>query len=145
CCLRALREAARRYPGAGRLCPRIVSMADPARPWYVGGTFSLWCGIPVQDRARRGADPGALPYAVDYATGCAMLIRPAVIRAVGSFDPEFFAYCEDLDLSLRARRAGFTILFVPGSLVYHAVSDRPERAWLRIYYSTRNLLEVMRC
>jgi hypothetical protein len=30
------------------------------------------------------------------------------------------------------------------SLVYHDVGDEPQRAALRIYYSTRNLLEVMR-
>ena len=31
-----------------------------------------------------------------------------------------------------------------GSLVYHDVGDEPGRAELRIYYSTRNLMEVMR-
>jgi hypothetical protein len=36
------------------------------------------------------------------------------------------------------------VLFVPASLVYHDVSDEPGRAALRIYYSTRNLMEVMR-
>jgi GT2 family glycosyltransferase len=140
--LEALLEEAYRNPGAGLLCPRIVSMADPARAWYIGGTFSLWAGIPVQTRAARG--DGARPREVDYATGCAMLMTPAVIRAVGSFDPDLFAYCEDLDLSLRARKAGFKVVFVPVSVVYHAVNDRTDRAWLRIYYSTRNLLEVMR-
>lgn len=142
--LDALLEAAYRCPRAGLLCPRIVSMANPTRPWYAGGTFTLWSGIPVQVRSRRGADSSGRPREVDYATGCAMLINPAVIRAVGSFDPQFFAYCEDLDLSLRARKAGFKVLYVPGSLVHHAVTDRTDRAWLRIYYSTRNLLEVMR-
>jgi len=81
---------------------------------------------------------------VDYATGCAMLVHPALMQRVGSFDVEFFAYCEDLDLSIRARRAGYRILFVPESLVYHDVSDEPRRAALRIYYSTRNLIEVVR-
>jgi len=139
-----LLEAASQWPAAGLLCPRIVSLADPRRPWYEGGTFSLWSGIPVQARSRRGADIRGRPREVDYATGCVVLINPAVIHAVGSFAPEFFAYCEDLDLSLRARQAGFKILFVPESLVHHGVTDRADRASLRIYYSTRNLLEVMR-
>ncbi len=84
------------------------------------------------------------PEEVVFATGCAMLIDPAVIRAVGSFDSRLFAYCEDLDLSLRARKAGFKILVVPASVVYHAVAHGDQRLWPRIYYSTRNLLEVMR-
>ncbi len=142
--LSGLLAAAARRPDAGLLCPRIMFLANPQKPWYTGGTFSLWSGIPVQVRARERANLQSHPREVDYATGCAMLINPAVIRAVGTFDSEFFAYCEDLDLSLRARRAGFKILFVPDSLVLHAVTDQADRVSLRIYYSTRNLLEVMR-
>ena len=109
----------------------------------MGGSFSLWSGIPVQ--ARRRSDIAGLdsPREVDYATGCAMLIRPAVVRSVGSFDARLFAYCEDLDFSLRARNAGFSVLVVPRARVRHAVADSDRRS-RSIYYSTRNLLEVMR-
>jgi hypothetical protein len=129
---------------AGLVSPQIVHLSRPEQAWYQGGRFSLWSGIPVQGHRRRAMRGGGRPREVDYATGCAMLVRPEVIRRVGSFDPSFFAYCEDLDLSIRARRAGFRVLFVPGSLVYHDVGEEPERAALRIYYSTRNLIEVMR-
>jgi GT2 family glycosyltransferase len=143
--LDALLHAAYQSPEAGVLCPQIVSMADPRKPWYAGGTFSLWSGIPIQQTRPRRATPICdQPWEVDYATGCAMLINPAVVHAVGSFDPQFFMYCEDLDFSLRVRQAGFKILFVPASLVHHAVTEETDRASLRIYYSTRNLLEVMR-
>ena len=139
--LDALLRAAYQSPEAGVLCPQIVS---PRKLWYAGGTFSLWSGIPVQERPRRAAPLRGRPREVDYATGCAMLIHRAVVSAVGSFDPQFFMYCEDLDFSLRARQAGFKILLVPASLVHHAVTDETDRVSLRIYYSTRNLLEVMR-
>ena len=137
-------RAASEVSDAGLLSPQILHMGRPGKAWYQGGTFSLWSGIPRQGHRRRAMPLGCRPREVDYATGCAMLIRPAVIRRVGSFDRELFAYCEDLDLSIRARRAGFRVLFVPASLVYHDVSDEPRRAALRIYYSTRNLIEVMR-
>ena len=140
--LEVLLRAVAQSPGVGVLCPQIVS---PRRLWYAGGTFSLWSGIPRQQRrSRNSARMSGPPREVDYATGCAMLIDPAVVRAVGSFDPQFFLYCEDLDFSLRVRRAGFKILFVPASLVHHAVTDESDREELRVYYSTRNLLEVMR-
>jgi len=143
--LDALLGATRQSPGAGVWCPQIVSMADPRRIWYAGGAFSLWSGVPTQEaRSRSGAALRGQPRDVDYATGCAMLIDPDVVRAVGSFDPEFFMYCEDLDFSLRARRAGFRIVFVPASLVRHAIMPESDRESLRIYYSTRNLLRVMR-
>jgi GT2 family glycosyltransferase len=142
--LAPLVSAATQVGEAGLFSPHIVHMAQPEKAWYQGGRFSLWSGIPVQKPRRRATVLDGPPRDVDYATGCAMLIRPAVIRRVGSFDPAFFAYCEDLDLSIRARRAGFRVLFVPASVVYHDVTDEPGRASLRIYYSTRNLLEVMR-
>ena len=72
-----------------------------------------------------------------------MLIRPAVVRSVGSLDARLFAYCEDLDFSLRARNAGFSVLVVPRARVHHAAADS-DRLSRSIYYSTRNLLEVMR-
>ena len=132
-----------RVSDAGLLSPQIVAMEYPERAWYRGGSFSLWSGIPVQGHRQRLEDASRPPREVDYATGCAMLVRPAVIRRIGSFDPRFFAYCEDLDLSMRARRAGFRILFVPASVVYHETIREPDRGALRIYYSTRNLIEVM--
>jgi GT2 family glycosyltransferase len=138
--LRAMRGAR----DAGLLSPQIVAMERPDRAWYRGGKFSLWCGIPVQGHRQPLEDVRRPPREVDYATGCAMLVRPAVIHRVGSFDARFFAYCEDVDLSVRARRAGFRVLFVPASLVYHEASREPDRVSLRIYYSTRNLFEVMR-
>ena len=136
-------RAANQARDAGLVCPQILKMADPARAWYQGGQFSLWSGIPVQTH-RSGKDIDRPPREVDYATGCAMLVRPALLQKVGSFDLRFFAYCEDVDLSIRARQAGFRILYVPASIVYHDVADEPGRASLKIYYSTRNLMEVMR-
>jgi GT2 family glycosyltransferase len=137
-------DAMDRIPDAGLVSPQIIAMERPERAWYRGGKFSLWTGIPVQGHRRRLEDVTRPPRDVDYATGCAMLVRPAVIQRIGSFDPRFLAYCEDLDLSMRARGGGFRILFVPASVVHHEINREPDRAALRIYYSTRNLIEVMR-
>ena len=83
-CLDLLVKAAADSPETGLLSPHIVSMTKPPRPWYVGGSFSLWSGIPVQARRRSDIAGLGAPREVDYATGCAMLIRPAVVRSVGS-------------------------------------------------------------
>jgi GT2 family glycosyltransferase len=142
--LAPLLTAAADHADAGLLSPQIVHLDRPGEAWYRGGRFSPWTGIPTQGHRGRvlGRDEAAREVA--YATGCAMLVRPALIRRVGAFDDRLFAYCEDLDLSIRARGVGYRVLFVPGSLVYHDVGDEPGRAELRIYYSTRNLMEVMR-
>ena len=56
---------------------------------------------------------------VDYISGCAMLLRRAALERVGLLDPTFFAYHEDLDWCMRARRAGFRVAYVPTAVVYH--------------------------
>lgn len=54
--------------------------------------------------------------------GCCVLFRAEALRAVGLFDEDFFAYHEDIDWSLRARAAGWTLVFEPFARVYHARS-----------------------
>jgi hypothetical protein len=57
----------------------------------------------------------------------------AIRLPTGYFDRDYFMYLEDLDLGWRARLAGWTAEFVPGSIAYHkwhGSSDRHGRAWL---------------
>lgn len=52
--------------------------------------------------------------------GGGVLLRAEMLDEVGVFDPAFFAYYEDTDLSWRARRAGWHTLAVPESVIRHA-------------------------
>ncbi|MEI6632891.1 MAG: glycosyltransferase family 2 protein [Chlamydiota bacterium] len=52
-------------------------------------------------------------------SGGACLLRSAALRKVGLFEPGYFIFLEDIDLSWRIRLAGYRILAVPGSVVYH--------------------------
>ncbi len=54
------------------------------------------------------------------ASGAACLWRADAFRRLGGFAEEFFAYYEDVDLSLRARRAGYEIWFAPAAIAWHA-------------------------
>jgi len=45
-----------------------------------------------------------------------------MIAQTGFFDANFFAYCEDTDLGLRGRRAGWHALLAAGAVVYHKYS-----------------------
>jgi GT2 family glycosyltransferase len=143
-CLGHLVAAARALGRPGILSPQIAFRDAPGTVWSRGGEFSLWGRGPRNAGWRQPVDVHRPVADVAWASGCAMLIDPAVIRAVGLFDPRFFAYCEDLDLSLRARRAGFQVAVVPAALVHHAAIYAPARMAQRVYYSTRNLLEVLR-
>jgi GT2 family glycosyltransferase len=52
--------------------------------------------------------------------GGGAVLRADALRQVGLFDPDFFAYYEDTDLSWRLRRAGWQIAAVPGARIHHA-------------------------
>lgn len=53
------------------------------------------------------------------ASGGALLLRAQALREVGLFDPAYFAYYEDVDLSLRAARAGWLAWYVAAATARH--------------------------
>jgi GT2 family glycosyltransferase len=59
-----------------------------------------------------------------WASGACLAIPRAVFEATNGFDEAFFMYCEDVDLSWRARALGFAVLTCPRALFLHAVRDR---------------------
>ena len=56
---------------------------------------------------------------VDGVSGGAALLRCAALREVGLFDPGYFAYYEDVDLSLRARAAGWLCWYAGAGIARH--------------------------
>lgn len=60
---------------------------------------------------------------VEHLSGAALLFRRKIFEELGGFDDAFApAYCEDADLSLRLRRAGYSLLYEPDALVAHHLS-----------------------
>lgn len=70
---------------------------------------------------------------VDWVSGASLLVRRAVIDTVGGFDEGYFLYFEETDLCLRARRAGFSTLYVRESRVAHEGSaSTGMKGWTRV-------------
>ncbi|MBQ8557077.1 MAG: glycosyltransferase [Clostridia bacterium] len=72
-----------------------------------------------------------VPTCVEFATGCFMLIRTGFLRQLGGFDPRYFLYHEDSDLSRRALRLG-SIVYHPDMCVTHDWKRSEGRTWHRL-------------
>lgn len=78
---------------------------------------------------------------VDQVIGAYFVIRRALFDRLGGFDERFFVYFEEVDLSLRARLAGYQSVFFAGATAYHAggvSSDQVKAA--RLFYTLRGRL-----
>lgn len=55
----------------------------------------------------------------DWVVGCFYLVRPAVLKQIGLFDPRYFLYFEEVDHCLRTRQAGWQVACLTDTTVVH--------------------------
>jgi GT2 family glycosyltransferase len=134
--------------------PKIFYLHNKALLWNAGGKFHSWIGI---SRTIGLGKSDSAKYAniqsTDWISGCCMLIKNSVVEQVGLLDENFFAYYEDVDWSLRIRKAGYHLTYIPQSTIYHAAGASVKRD-IRInegnlnpvihFYDTRNHLYLLR-
>ena len=131
-------------------CPRIYlggASSESGRLWFVSGSVKLWAGLFQNPAFDEPVSPHwSEPMNMGYASGCCMLIPASILRNIGMFDISFFAYCEDIDFSLRAHKAGFQLRYVPEAHLWHGSSRPTQRTRTATYryLSTRNNLWVVR-
>ena len=108
---------------AGLVAPKICYAGEPDRIWSAGGEISMWTGT-MRHRGIRETDRGQWDEGceVDYASGCCLLARRAVVEQVGLLDTSYFMYTEDADWCLRAARQGYRTLYEPRALIWHKIS-----------------------
>ncbi len=144
--LAALLEALQRHPSAGIAGAKIRYFNRPSTLWFAGGVLNdrsgrgRHMGIGEEDRGQYDQERF-----VDFVTGCCLLVRREVIDRIGMLDEEYFAYYEDSDFCLRARRAGFQVVFTPSARLLHKVSGTAVREGpVYLYFTLRNRLLFLR-
>jgi GT2 family glycosyltransferase len=139
--LKALVQAADSYPEAGFFASKLVDFND-RRILDGAGDVLRRSGLPY--RLGHGEpDRGQYDEAAFIFGACAgaALYRRSMLDEIGLFDEDFFANCEDGDLSFRAQLAGYRCLYVPGSVVYHMGSATfGKRSATSTRLGTRNSL-----
>lgn len=111
--------------------------------WYAGGLVD-WANVYASHRGVDEVDQGQYDRAIEtpFVTGCSMMIKRSVIDSVGLLDDAYYLYLEDLDYCLRAKRAGFRLMYQPTSVIWHVNAGSSGGAGNPIhdYYITRNRL-----
>jgi GT2 family glycosyltransferase len=118
--LRELVAVAESDPKIGLLSPKIYYFEPPDRIWYAGGVRKPMRSLPkhLGLHQRDDGDNSATREATFF-TGCALLIKAAVIRQIGLLDEVFFLGFEDADWSVRALQAGYKGVYVPAAVIWH--------------------------
>ncbi len=112
------------HPETGAVQPKIYCNDDRSLLWNGGSSFYFWIGhasaIDHRSIFKKGSERTK---EVDWITGCAFLTRSAVLRESGKFAENMFMYYEDVDLSFRIKRSGYTLAYHPQSIIYHVAGS----------------------
>jgi GT2 family glycosyltransferase len=130
----ALLAFARQNPSHGVYGGRTLRpdrSVDPSSCWGAPTLWSHLCfglGLSTAFQRSRLFDPDSLGTwqrdtvrSVGVVTGCLLLLPRTLFAELGGFDPRFFMYGEDVDLSMRARAAGWDPVVTPAAEVVHHV------------------------
>lgn len=121
--------------------PRQLQSAGAYINYFIGKTYNRFDGQLDIGQAEEIIEP-------DFLCGAAFLITKRLLRVIGGFDEEFFMYYEETDLCLRARKAGFRILYIPHSHVWHCEKLFTSSAKISTeklqYFMLRNSIIFMR-
>ena len=76
-------------------------------------------------------------HAAEVLSGAFLMVRRDVLDRVGGFDEDFFMYGEDIDLSYRIRKAGFTNQYLADAPILHfkgASTEKNRLLYVKMFY-----------
>ena len=78
---------------------------------------------------------------VDVLSGAYLMVRSALFRSLGGFDESFFMYAEDIDLSLRVKKAGYACYYFPAITILHSkgMSTQKDQVYVNRFYGAMSL------
>ena len=81
---------------------------------------------------------------VTCACTAASMFRRSILDKIGLFDDRFYYPVEDADLGLRINFAGYKVLYVPSSVVYHKMGATMGRVNVtKLYHTEKNRLRAL--
>jgi GT2 family glycosyltransferase len=138
------------HPDIGAVQPLIYHHPERSKIWNGGGFFNRML---AKSFSNRTFDGNIDPKEIDWISGCAFMVRSSVLKETGLFNEKYFAYHEDVDLSLRIKDAGYKLVFIPQAIIYHIGGGSSNSSEKRKegyqspdvhYYNTRNQIWIIR-
>lgn len=120
-----------------------AKMLQMHKPELLDGAGDLYCALGwafALGKGKTAADHYTKPAKIFSSCGGAAIYRMDMLREIGFFDENHFAYLEDVDLGWRARIAGYENRYEPSAVVYHAGSGFSGSRYneFKINLSSRN-------
>lgn len=115
----------------GLVSAKVLLASEPENVNSVGNPVNYLCFSWAGSLGDRSSDHET-PCSIAGVSGATFAIRRAVWDELGGFDDHYFAYCEDMDLSLRAWQRGYTVTLNPSAVSWHwhEFSRNPQKMYL---------------
>lgn len=150
-CFTACTGFMKEHPGAGALGIRMLdgrgrflreskrAFPSPLTSLYkLSGLSKLFPRSSTFSRYHLGHLPENENNEVDVLAGAFMFIRKEVLDKTGGFDESFFMYGEDVDLSFRIQKAGYSNYYFAGSSIIHFKGESTRKVsmnYVRMFYT----------
>jgi len=133
----------------GLVQPKLLSMQKKTHFDYSGGAggeidvfgFPFARGRVFIDLEKDESQYDELTNEIFWASGTAVLIRKSLMEKIGTFDEDFFAHMEEIDLNWRAQLAGYkSVVTLKTHLYHYSGYTLPAENPRKMYLNHRNNL-----
>ena len=139
-------DAMERHPEVSVSGPKIYYMKPKNMIWSAGCDYHIYG---FKSRNQKEIDKGQTD-GEKYveAIDCVLMIRADILKKYGLLDSKLFFIHELTEWSLRTRKKGYKVFYVPKSIVWHKVSaafkENKKESEISTYYNIRNWLLVIK-
>ena len=135
-------------PSIAACQPKICSLQEPKKFEHAGAAGGhldslayAFCKGRIFDEVETDEGQYDTTEEIFWASGAAMVVRTDLFNQIGGFDNTYFAHYEEIDLCWRMKRAGYKVMAVNSSVVYHLGGGTlPYESSKKVYLNFRNSL-----
>ncbi len=141
-----LKSLVQELQGSTGIVTGIIQSLDGSHIDTTGDILTVWgLSYPRGRGLTVKTNPHTKKEFVFGASGGASLYSTKMLREIGLFDEDFFAYYEDADISFRAQLAGWKVVYTPSAICYHRISatSTQMKKGFMTYQSVKNMPMVV--